>query len=131
MTPEHVLLRTYAQLQLTPEATVVQLQPAPRQTAMAMTGGAEEGLPRCHADSLQIVCLSGMLAGEEDWSQVQPKTFEACVWTFAREAFQIMETHVGAETPCVHHPPALEQHISFICKRHSCSWTFIGLFNGL
>ena len=117
--PEDALVSTVAQAKMTPKAKAQLLQPGPRRTAMAMTGGAEEGLPRCHADSLQIVCLTGLLStmqGDADWRQVQQGTFEACVWTFAQEAFQIMETHICAEEPHVHNLPALEQHIAFICK---------------
>ena len=96
----------------------------PHQIGVATTGGAGEGLPICHRDSLQIVCLSGMLAlmaGNEDWGHLPADTYQTCVRTFAEEASSTLENLGCFAGRCMYNCPALEQHITFICKYRCCS----------
>lgn len=107
---------------LTLEEIARVLRPPPCHVVMEATGGAQAGLPRCNAGSLQIVCLSGMLAlmtEDQDWDQVPLETYQTCVGTSTGEASGAMQHLVCTEEPCVFRVPALEQHITFICK-HGC-----------
>lgn len=83
-------------------------------------GWAEQGLPKLHAHSLEIVLMAGLVASystEADWKAVPVQTYQASVWWLATQAEAWMTIHVAQTDEYLYMLPALEPHITLISKR--------------
>ena len=76
-------------------------------------------LPKLHASTLEVLCVSGLLTAaqtDEDWTSVELHVFvRSAQWLTAVAQAWMIES-VGRPQPIVYQFPALELHIQLLCE---------------
>ena len=77
------------------------------------------GLPKLHASTLEVLCVSGLLTAaqtDEDWTSVELHVFvRSAQWLTAFAQAWLIES-VSQPQPTVYQFPALELHIQLLCE---------------
>ena len=77
------------------------------------------GLPKLHASTLEVLCVSGLLAAaqtDEDWASVELHVFlHSAQWLTGSAQAWMLEFFTQAQ-PKFHQFPALESHIQLLCE---------------